>query len=106
MKGENIATDTLKGADGWAALELASLDEIDQAVRQQKLLIAGHFQSTFCNSEQGKFVLDTLVRDYLLPRIANPGDDAVTIGIRQGQADVVRQILALIELARTGGAPT
>ncbi len=105
MKGDNLANETLRQAEGWEALDLAQADQFKGAELQQALLVAGHYQSTFCNSEQGRFVLKELVRDFMLPRVANPGDDAVTIGIRQGQADVVRRILAYIEFSQTGGSP-
>ncbi len=106
MAGNPLAAQTLLDAEGWDALDLSNFDKSSEAERQQMLLIAGHYQEVFTRTEQGRFVLEQLVADYMMPRTANPGDDLITIGIRQGSQDVVRKILALIELARSGGAPT
>ena len=102
-----LAIDTLIAAEGWDALDLAHMDKWDAAQKQQALDVAGHYLSVFTSTEQGRWILRDLVSQYLVAeRVANPGDDDVTIGIRQGHQDVVRKILAMIEFARTGGAHT
>jgi len=53
-------------------------------------------------SGSGKFVLNHLINTYLTKPIVRPGDDAFSCGIREGRADLVRQIIKSIENAKTG----
>lgn len=86
---------------GWASLE--HLFE-DQKARQfdQQLEHASMYRQVF-SSPAGKYVLEDMMQLFLRQRIVRPGDDAYAIGIRQGQADCVSRILAMIEFANSGG---
>lgn len=54
------------------------------------------------NSEAGQVLLAHWVQVFLARSIVRPGEDAFAQGIREGQADVVRQILAQLDMARLG----
>ena len=87
--------------EGWASLE--HLGE-DQAARELQAQVdhATMYRLAF-SSNAGRYVLQDLMQLFLLTRIVRPGDDQFSAGIRQGQADVVQRILAMIEFANTGG---
>ncbi len=107
MSTQRLGQETLLAAEGWPGLELEDMDQADTQALQDRLIYCGHYQSVFTGTEQGKFVLADLVQQYLVAeRVATPGDDLLAVGIRQGHQDVVHKILRLIEIARTGGAPT
>ena len=89
--------------DAWGDLDVADLGNADQTERERILEICRAYQGAFA-SPQGQYVLTDLVETFIVrPRIAEPGDDLIQVGIRQGQADIVRRILNFIEVARTGG---
>lgn len=52
------------------------------------------------NTDAGKVLLEHWVRTFLCRAIVRPGEDAYAQGIREGQANVIRQILAQIEFAK------
>ena len=54
------------------------------------------------STEAGEELLKRWISVFLTRPIVRPGEDAFSQGIREGQADVIRQILYNIELARTG----
>lgn len=90
--------------DAWADLDITAADELDRDQRQAVLNFAQQYQAAFELNEAGKFVLDDLVKTFLVEQpVALPGDDDITIGIRQGTQNIVRRILHFVELSRRGG---
>ncbi len=98
--------EALKESGGWPALDLTKIDQLDEDQRRQVLDIANLYRDVFAGSEAGKYVLAEMTELYFGPRVANPGDDLITIGIHQGAQDVIRRIRHLIHLAQTGGIST
>ena len=59
------------------------------------------------NTEPGRELLKHWVKSMMVRPIVRPGQDAYSHGIREGQADFVRQVLQQLEVARIGpGGPT
>ena len=54
------------------------------------------------NTESGEKLLREWIRAFYAYPIVRPGEDAFAQGIREGRADVVRQIMVQLELARKG----
>jgi len=52
-------------------------------------------------TEKGKLLLEAWESQFLFRKIANEGDDLLTIGIHQGEASFVLSILNLIEQENT-----
>jgi len=48
-------------------------------------------------TEEGKLLLDIWTDQFMFRKIANEGDDLLTIGIHQGEAGFVLSIVRLIE---------
>lgn len=78
-----------------------SLNElIDRSDEKQKAHdIASAYFSCF-NTESGRWVLEDLVNKFLTKPIVRPGESAEANGVREGRADIVRQILLQIEYAK------
>lgn len=79
-------------------------DELRRAQGEQwtqALRIARMHADVFA-TEPGMALLKYWVQVFVARSIVRPNDDAYAQGIREGQADVVRQILAQLEVARTG----
>ncbi len=93
----------LNAPEAWEALDLAGLEDAAEGERQQILEVCNLYRSVFAGSEQGKYVLRDLVETFLVTDVARPGDDMLAVGIRQGQALVVKRILSFIETAKRGG---
>lgn len=55
------------------------------------------------NSDDGKFVLDHMVKMHLTGSVAEQGDNLLDIGVKQGMANHVKEIIQRIELAKVGG---
>lgn len=95
----------LEGGDlelgGWAALE-HTMDDQAGRVLEEQVAHASMYRQVF-SSPAGRYVLDDLMTMFLRQRVAKPGEDLLTVGIRQGQWDAVARILAMIEFANTGG---
>ena len=90
--------------DGWAALD----GMFDAAAKQSEAHFKEHLElaTTYriaCATPAGRAMLQDLIRMFFMQRVVKPGDDAHSPGIRQGQQDVVRRILSMIEFANTGG---
>lgn len=91
---------------GWDAVEEAFNNKDKARTFSAQLEHASLYRQCF-QTEAGRRVLEDLFETFLRQRIVRPGDDAHTPGIRQGQADVVMRILAMIDFAnRGGGQPT
>jgi hypothetical protein len=52
-------------------------------------------------SDDGKFILDHLVRTQLTGAIAMQGDNYLDIGEKQGRANLVQEIIMRVERAKT-----
>lgn len=89
---------------GWASLEHLS-KEVQDRVLADQIDHASMYRQCFA-TPAGRYVLHDLMVMYLQQRIVRPGDPEHAPGIRQGGADVVQRILAMIEFANTGGRPT
>lgn len=88
----------LQSAVGWESLEPAISNDRNM---EKALELAKEIHKAF-NSGSGKYVLKHLINTYLTKPIVRPGDDAFACGIREGRADVIRQILHNIEFAKKG----
>lgn len=54
------------------------------------------------NTDDGKFVLEHLVKMHLIGSIAEQGDNLLDIGVKQGSANLVKEIVQRIEIAKDG----
>lgn len=54
------------------------------------------------STEDGKEVLDAMVRRYLMVDIVCANDTQFASGIKQGRASVIKAILGQLELSRKG----
>lgn len=90
--------------DGWAGIDgmYEAAANQSQAHFQAHLDLASIYRQA-CATPSGRLMLEDLVRMFLMQRIVRPGDDEHAPGIRQGQQDVVRRILSMIEFANSGG---
>jgi hypothetical protein len=95
----------LEGGDqelgGWASLDHLMEDQRGK-VLQEQVEHASMYRQLF-SSPAGRYVLNDLMAMFLRQRIVRPDDTQFAAAIRQGQADVVARILAMIEFANTGG---
>lgn len=73
------------------------IDKTDEYKRAGE--IASLYFSCF-NTEVGQVVLEDLVNKFLTKPIVRSGEDAYAQGIREGRADLIRQILIQIEYAK------
>ena len=69
--------------------------------RKEREELATIFHGTF-TSEYGIQAIEKLVEMFLTKPIANPKDDLISIGIREGQARIVRFMLQQIEIIDKG----
>lgn len=78
-----------------------SLNEIIDRTDEQRQAseIATAYFNCF-DSEAGRWVMEDLVNKFLTKPIVRPGEDAYAQGVREGRADLVRQILIQIEYAK------
>lgn len=88
---------------GWGALDLGG--EAHQAQRDKAeaegRALASLFHRAFRQSEAGAQVLDHLITVTLMRPTVKPNDTQFQAGIREGRADIVRQILQQLEFAET-----
>ena len=54
------------------------------------------------NSNDGKFVLNHMAKMHLAGSVAEQGDNLLDIGVKQGMANHVKEIIQRIEIARIG----
>ncbi len=87
---------------GWDAINSDAADELAEREFAEQLDHATLYRQAF-TTPAGVYVLEDLIRMFARQRIVRPSDDQFTVGIRQGQADVVHRILFLIEFANRGG---
>ena len=93
-----VRTALLPGCFGGEEAErirlLAVGDQWHAAMRIAKM------HATVLDTEAGKLLLEHWIRTFLLRPVVRPGEDAFAQGIREGQANVIRQILGQLEFAR------
>ena len=100
MNNRNELADQLLQSKGWEGLETISNDPQDENYAQA-IEIAEQIHKAF-KTGSGKYVLEYFVGLFLTKPIVRPGEDAFAQGIREGRADVMRQILQQIEFAKNG----
>lgn len=101
MSENELANAILSQEGGWDKIE-GNIDEKQRMFRKrEQLKKAQIFYKTF-NTDHGKLALEELVKMFLIGPIANPRDDKVTIGIREGSARVVKYLLQQNEIAKKG----
>jgi hypothetical protein len=80
----------------WESLE--AITDRDNEVRQASDIATMYF-SCF-GTDAGQRVLEDLVNKFLTKPIVRPGEDNFAQGVREGRADLIRQILIQIEYAK------
>lgn len=90
----DLANEYMISASGWTQFDEAPKDQ-----GNAEYLEFAHKVARVFGTPEGKEVLDAMVKKYLLTDIANATDTQVGIGIKQGRASVVKQILAQIEIS-------
>lgn len=89
----------IRDRDGWDQLDNRAV-MLDNEAKSKEL--ATQFRLAFHDNDSGRFVLDHLVKTFVKRKIVREGDDMFTAGIRQGQANIVIDILAQIDYAMKG----
>jgi hypothetical protein len=100
VEAEELAKQILD-QDGWSLLDNNPDEKKKLFANKERLEKAQLFFHCF-NSVDGRRALEVMVKDFLTKPMANPNDDLLTIGIREGQARMVKWILAQIEIAKKG----
>lgn len=104
MRPGNPLEQALGEAPGWAGID--NLFEIAAKANQQQfeqmLELASHYRQALA-TEAGRRMLEDLAAQFLFQRVATPESTQLAVGIRQGQQDVVRRMLAMVDFANTGG---
>jgi len=90
----NTANEYLVTAEGWSQFDVPEKD----ATNQDRLDFSHDIAKTFSSTE-GKKVLTALVSRFLLSDIVTAHETQFGAGIKQGQANVVKQLLAHIEIS-------
>lgn len=81
---------------GWESLqEITDRSKEESQARE----IANAYFNCF-NTEAGRWVLEDLVNKFLTKPIVRPGESSEANGVREGRADIVRQILLQVEYAK------
>lgn len=91
----------LTDANGWESLSLVPDRDREREQWAQMFGIAKLCADTFA-TPSGQEFLQHLVRTFVARPIVHPADTQFAAGIRQGQADVVLQILQNLEIAKRG----
>lgn len=95
------ATELLKKLQGWESLELDSeaLEEIRKAQEMEGRELASLFHQCYVQNDAGRIVLDIMIKKTLMRPTVTPAATQFEAGIREGRADMVRQILLNIAIA-------
>jgi len=93
-------TKELLSLESWDDIEDQNIDS--KKKRKKEVLRDAQIFLTVFNTDEGQRVLEKMVDTFLTKSIAKPHDDMISIGIREGQARVVRWILQQNEIARKG----
>lgn len=99
---DHLINQLAENLGGWKGLDADAIESLSEQQFAEQLDHATIFRQVF-GTENGQYVLKSLIFKYLRTRIVQPHDDQFSVGIRQGHADVVQDILFLIEFANTGG---
>lgn len=91
--------DRLLELDGWEQFD--NNHESKKVSTEDRIDVASDIYYVF-STPLGKKLLDKWIQDFIMKPIANPRDDSITIGIREGQARFVRLIMQQIEIAKKG----
>jgi len=73
-------------------VELNTRIEVSDEVKEQYAALNKLYKGTF-ETDLGKELLKYLKETYVDTSMARPGDDLLTIGLRQGQANVINNII-------------
>jgi hypothetical protein len=97
----NELAKTILEQDGWDKLDLHKEDK-NKLFQQKKMKERANVIFNTFNTDNGKQALEELVTMFLMKPIANPNDDMLAVGIREGQARIVKWLLQQIEIAKKG----
>ncbi len=75
--------------------------QTEEAYRAELESINAAYARLF-NTDDGKFVLDHMVKMNLAVPVATKGDDLLDIGVKQGRANLVNEIIQRIEANKVG----
>jgi hypothetical protein len=89
-----MLADKIVEAQGWARFDEAPENDINQ-----EHLDFAHKVARVFESDDGKAVLDAMIKKYLLTDIVTANDTQFGAGIKQGRASVVKYILAQMEVS-------
>ena len=89
----NLAGEHLISASGWQEFETA-----DNKKQNQEHLDYAHKVAKVFGSKEGKEILNMFVKGYLIGSFTNDNEPSSLIR-KQGRADVIKHILAQIELS-------
>jgi len=93
-----VAQEHIISAVGWSKFDEVTEDDV--VLNNNDRLEFSHKVAKLFSSKLGKDILIVMVQQYLLSDVAHAHDTMVGIGIRQGRSDVVKQILAHIEISK------
>lgn len=88
-----LIRETLTQAKGWS-----SFDRVDNKTENQEYLEFAHKVAKTFSTPDGKEVLNAMVDRYLVKSFTN-SNDVNDLLRKQGRADVIKQILAQIEIS-------
>lgn len=71
--------------------------QLDQESYAQEIEDINAAYARLFSTEDGKFVLDHMVKYNLAVSIATKGDDLLDIGVKQGRANLVNEIIQRVE---------
>ena len=87
-----LADEYLIQARGWGDFTPEQKDD--------KYLDFAHLVAKTFQTESGKQVLEAMVKKYLTNNIAESHDTMLSIGIKQGKASLIKEILGQIEISQ------
>lgn len=91
--------DDLLKRSGWSPLDAESMKGLTEERRAAALELASCYRRVF-ESDDGKRILELMVRATILQPTVHPTATQFEAGIREGRCDLVRGILRQMELAR------
>ena len=91
----------IKQLRGWEALEIdgEKIDEIRKQQEAEGRELASLFHQTFVQNPAGQRVLELMIKQTIMRPTVTPAATQFEAGIREGKADLVRQILLNLEIA-------
>ncbi len=89
------------GLNGWSSLDFDDDDIKKTQDNQQELClaIASKYHQVFKQNSIGREILNEMIKVTIMRATVHPNDSQFAVGIREGRADMVRQILQQIEIA-------